>query len=522
MTALGEIVLEVRGISKAFPGVKALVGVDLTLRAGRATALLGENGAGKSTLMKILAGVQRPDSGELIVEGRPVSFANPRHALDHGIAMIYQELSLVADLTIAENIFLGREPRWFGKLIDYGEMNRRAGEWLKLLELDVSPKTLVGQLRVGQQQLVEIARALVSDVRILIMDEPTSAITEHETEVLFERIADLKRQGVAIVYITHRLEELEHVADDVAVMRDGCMVWRRLLACEEDDTAGWKPTPQDYDEMVRMMAGRDVKPSVRSSSIVNQEVLRVENITLKHPTRPGDFLVDQISLHVRKGEVLGIFGLMGAGRTELLECLFGLHSKTSTGTVLINGIDVRIDSPTNAIDNGLALVPEDRKHDGLVLSMTVGENASLASLNRSERFGFINGRAEREHVVPFVERFRVKTPSLRERIRNLSGGNQQKVILAKWLATGPTVLMLDEPTRGIDVQAKNEIYELINELTAEGLAVVVVSSELPEVMTVSDRILVLCEGRATEEFDRKHATEESIMRAALPGGTVTA
>jgi len=520
MTALGEVVLEARGISKAFPGVKALDGVDLTLRAGRATALLGENGAGKSTLMKILAGVQRPDTGELIVEGQPVSFSNPRQAIDHGIAMIYQELSLVPGLTIAENIFLGREPRRFGKLIDYGEMNRRATEWLELLELDVSPKTLVGRLRVGQQQLVEIARALAGDVRTLIMDEPTSAITEHETEVLFRRIADLKTQGVAIVYITHRLKELEHVADEVAVMRDGRMVGQCHLSLREStstpETFAERKATLDYDEIVRMMAGRDVKTSVRSSSIANEEALRVENVTLKHSSRPGDFLVDRISFHVRKGEVLGIFGLMGAGRTELLECLFGLHSKTSTGTVFINGLEASIASPSNAIDNGLALVPEDRKHDGLVLSMTVGQNTSLASLNRSERFGFINSRAERQHVKPFVERFRVKTPSLRERIRNLSGGNQQKVILAKWLATGPTVLMLDEPTRGIDVQAKNEIYELINELTAEGLAVVVVSSELPEVMTVSDRILVLCEGRATEEFDREHATEESIMHAALP------
>ena len=510
MTAIGDVVLQAHGISKSFPGVKALHGVNLTLHAGRLTALLGENGAGKSTLMKILAGVQPPDNGELIVNGHHVSFTNPRHALDHGIAMIYQELSLVPHLTIAENIFLGREPRRFGKLIDYSEMNLRAAEWLHLLELAASPKTPVGRLRVGQQQLVEIARALAGEVQILIMDEPTSAITEHETEVLFQRIADLKRQGVAIAYITHRLEELEHVADEVVVMRDGCMI-----GCE----GLHKLT---HDDIVRMMAGRDVKTSVRTSSIVNREVLRVEDITLKHPSRPGDFLVEQISCHVREGEVLGVFGLMGAGRTELLECLFGLHSKTSTGKVFINGIEVLIDCPGDAISHGLALVPEDRKHDGLVLPMTVGENASLASLHRSERYGFLNGRAERGYVEPFVERFRVKTPSLRERIRNLSGGNQQKVILAKWLATGPTVLMLDEPTRGIDVQAKSEIYELINELTGEGLAIVVVSSELPEVMTISDRILVLCEGRATGEFERENAKEETIMHAALPGGTVPA
>lgn len=509
MTAHDEVVLEIRGMSKSFPGVKALDGVDLTLRAGRLTALLGENGAGKSTLMKILAGVQQPDSGELIVDGQPVSFTNPRHALDHGTAMIYQELSLVPDLTVSENIFLGREPRRFNTVIDYAQMNRRATEWLQLLELDVSPKTLVRRLRVGQQQLVEIARALAGDVRILIMDEPTSAITEHETAVLFRRIADLKQQGVAIAYITHRLEELEHIADDVAVMRDG-----RMIGCAELGVWG-------HDDLVRMMAGRDVKTSVKSSSVTDQEVLRAEDVTLKHPTRPGDFLVNKISFRVRKGEVLGIFGLMGAGRTELLECLFGLHNGTSTGRVFINGTQVKVASPSDAITQGLALVPEDRKQDGLVLSMSVGENASLASLDRAERFGLLSRQAEREYVQPFVERFRVKSPSLRERISNLSGGNQQKVILAKWLATGPNILMLDEPTRGIDVQAKNEIYTLINELTAEGLSVVVVSSELPEVMAVSDRILVLCEGSATMEFGREDATEEAIMHAALPGRTVT-
>lgn len=510
MTAHEEVVMEARGISKSFPGVKALDGVDLSLRAGRLTALLGENGAGKSTLMKILAGVQSPDSGELIIDGQPVSYTNPRHALDHGTAMIYQELSLVPDLTVAENIFLGREPRRFNTVIDYATMNRSASEWLQLMELDVSPTTLVRRLRVGQQQLVEIARALAGDVRILIMDEPTSAITEHETEVLFQRIADLKQQGVAIAYITHRLEELEYIADDVAVMRDGCMI-----GCAELGELS-------HDDMVRMMAGREVKTSVRSSSATDQVLLRVEGVTLQHPTRPGDFLVNKVSFHVSKGEVLGIFGLMGAGRTELLECLFGLHNGISTGQIVINGTRAKVTSPSDAIAQGLALVPEDRKHDGLVLSMSVGENASLASLGRAERLGFLSGQAERVYVQPFIERFKVKSPSLRERIGNLSGGNQQKVVLAKWLATGPIVLMLDEPTRGIDVQAKNEIYTLINELTAEGLGVVVVSSELPEVMAVSDRILVLCEGRATTEFDRDDASEEAILHAALPGKIVTA
>lgn len=507
MTVSGDLVLEAKKISKLFPGVKALDGVDLNLRSGRLTALLGENGAGKSTLMKILAGVQPPDEGELLVDRKPVQFTGPRHAHDHGIAMIHQELSLVPDLSVAENIFLGREPLRFETLIDYSELNRQASQWLKRLELDVSPTTPVRRLRVGQQQLVEIARALAGNVRILIMDEPTSAITDRETEVLFRCIADLKKQGVAIVYITHRLEELEQIADDIVVMRDGCLI----------GTAEFGEL--SHDEMVRMMVGREVKVLSKESSTNKHPVLSAGNISLKHPTRPGDFLVNEVDLHVCKGEVVGIFGLMGAGRTELLECLFGLHPKTSSGNVSIHDECVRLKCPADAIAHGLALVPEDRKHDGLVLSMSVAENASLASLKQAERFGFIDRAKEREHTRRFVERFRVKTPSLREKIVNLSGGNQQKVILAKWLATGPAVLMLDEPTRGIDIHAKNEIYTLIDELTTDGLAVIMVSSELPEVMAVSDRILVMCEGRATQEFDRAEATEEAILQAALPKRT---
>lgn len=505
MMAIGDIVLEACGISKSFPGVKALEEVDLTLRSGRLTALLGENGAGKSTLMNVVAGVLQPDQGELLIAGSPVRLASPRHARDHGIAMIFQELSLVPDLSVAENIFLGREPLGRTGLIDYRTMNRNAAEWLQRLDLNVSPTTAVGRLRVGQQQLVEIARALAGDVRILVMDEPTSAITEHETEVLFQRIAELKQQGVAIAYITHRLEELNRIADDVTVMRDGRTVGNAAL------------NELSRDDMVRMMAGRDVKLSVQTSSARDEEVLRVENMTLKHPTRPGDLLLNRVSLRIHRGEVLGIFGLMGAGRTELLECLFGLHSRACTGEVLIGGSHVEVHSPKDAIANGLALVPEDRKRDGLVLPMSVSENASLASLDRVVHFGLLNARAEQQHVQTSLERFRVKTPSMNQRIRNLSGGNQQKVILAKWLATGPKVLMLDEPTRGIDIQAKNEIYALINELTREGLTVVAVSSELPEVMAISDRILVLCDGQVSAEFTREDATEEKIMHAALPG-----
>lgn len=505
MTDSGHVVLEARGISKSFPGVKALDGVDLTLRKGRLTALLGENGAGKSTLMNVVAGVFPPDAGELRVSGISVRFTSPRQARDHGIAMIYQELNLVPGLTVAENIFLGREPLRPSGLIDYAALNRNAAAWLKRLELDVAPTMPVGRLRVGQQQVVEIAKALAAEVSILIMDEPTSALTERETEVLFQRIADLKRQGVAIAYITHKLEELPRIGDDVAVMRDGRMIGSAPLGA------------LSRDDIVRMMIGRDLKerhPSTLSAK--GDEVLRVEHLTLRHPERPGDYLVHNVSFGVRQGEVLGIFGLMGAGRTELLECLFGMHARTCSGDVFIDGRRAALRSPADAIAHGLALAPEDRKRDGLVLSMTVAENASLASMDRAVRFGLVHGRMEREHVQGYLQRFRVKTPSLRQQIRDLSGGNQQKVILAKWLAAGPKVLLLDEPTRGIDIQAKAEIYALVTQLASDGLAVVAVSSELPEILAVSDRILVLCEGCSTAEFMRSEATEEKIMHAALP------
>ncbi len=539
MIGTGDVVLEACGISKSFPGVKALDQVSLTLRSGRLTALLGENGAGKSTLMNVVAGVFPPDAGELLLAGQPVRFTSPRQAQDHGIAMIFQELNLVPGLTVAENVFLGREPLRRCGLIDYAELNRRAAEWLQRLDLDIPPSAPTRRLRVGQQQVVEIAKALAGEVRILIMDEPTSALSERETEVLFQRITDLKRRGVAIAYITHKLDELARIADDAAVMRDGRMI----------GSAPWKELSRP--DIVRMMVGRDlVEPVRRTRSAVTieetttaqgttragqtdqaereedaaavsspspiDEVLRVEQLTLPHPTRPGDFLVAHVNFQVRRGEVLGIFGLMGAGRTELLECLFGLHGRACSGNVFVGGRRAVLRSAGDAIAVGLAMAPEDRKQDGLVLSMSVAENTSLASLDRAERFGLIRPRAEREHVQGYLQRFRVKTSSLRQRVRNLSGGNQQKVILAKWLATAPRLLLLDEPTRGIDVRAKQEIYALIDQLTRDGLAVIVVSSELPEILIVSDRILVLCEGRATGEFSRAEVTEEKIMHAALP------
>lgn len=500
-----DIVLEARSISKSFPGVKALDDVDLVLRRGRLTALLGENGAGKSTLMNIIAGVFPADSGEVLLHGRSVQFANPREAREAGIAMIFQELNLVAHLTVAENIFLGREPLNRFGFIDTRGMNRDASELLRQLDLDVPPTTRLGSLRVGQQQVVEIAKALSTRARVLIMDEPTSAITQHEIEVLFGIIDKLKHQGVAIAYITHKLEELTRIGDDAAVMRDGQLVGRGALA------------DLDRDEIVKMMVGREVRSGrKRSPADRGEEVLRVENLSLTHPDRPGNLLLKGIDLTVRRGEVLGIFGLMGAGRTELLETVFGLHPERSTAAISVAGQPVTIKSPSDAIAHGLALAPEDRKHAGLVLGMSVLENVSLASLQRYDRFGWIDHRSEQRMANRVVDQFRVKTPSVHQKARNLSGGNQQKVILGKWLATEPAVLLLDEPTRGIDVNAKEEIYDLIQHLSTSGLAVVVVSSEMPEIMALADRIVVLCEGRKTAELERADADEESLMRAALP------
>lgn len=501
-----EPILEARGISKSFPGVRALDRVDLALRAGSLTAVLGENGAGKSTLMNIIAGLFPPDEGTLMLDGQKVRFQRPRDAQDHGIATIFQELNLVPNLTIADNIFLGREPGTRGGWLDERRMQREAAALLARLDLTLSARTPVSQLRVGQQQAVEIAKAIGWQARVLIMDEPTSALSEHEIEALFRVIHGLKRDGVAIVYITHKLDELESIADDVVILRDGRLV------------GGGPFHGLRREDIVRWMIGRDLDALYRKEPAKpGPEALRVEGLTLDHPKRTGDYLVDHVSFHVCRGEVLGIFGLLGAGRTELLEVLFGLHPRGSSGRVILGGRPVGIRSPLEATALGLVLAPEDRKQEGLVLEMSVAANTSLASLDRVERWGgWISDGAERTHVNRSIARFRVKTGSLGQPVRNLSGGNQQKVILAKWLAADPVVLLLDEPTRGIDINAKREIYGLIDELARGGLAVVVVSSELPEIRAIADRILVMCEGCKTAEFKPDEVTDDEILTAALP------
>ena len=505
MGELDAIVLEADGITKSFPGVRALDGVSIRVRRGRLLALLGENGAGKSTLMNILSGVYPPDAGRIRLQGREVRFSSTRAALEAGIGIVFQELNLIPHLSVAENIFLGREPRTRAGLIDYRRLHADAAAILKRLELEVPPQTPVADLRVGQQQRVEIARAVSLDVKVLILDEPTSSLSAHEVEVLFGVIAEFKRRGVAIIYITHKFEELGRVGDDVMVMRDGRVVGEAPLA------------ELSRDAIVRLMAGREQGEMFQKhAASPGADALRVENLSVRGDITGRRLLVENVSLKVRRGEVVGVFGLVGAGRTELLEAIYGLHPTRTTGSIAVDGQRVAIQAPVDAINAGLALAPEDRKREGLVLEMSVLENASLASLSAAVRRGLIRPRREAAHVSPFLNRFRVKTPSLAQTIRHLSGGNQQKVILAKWLAAQPRLLLLDEPTRGIDVNAKREIYAFIDELARSGLGVLVVSSELLEVLAIADTIIVMCEGRKTAEFPRAEATAESILAAALP------
>jgi len=500
-----DMILEATGIEKSFPGVRALDGVSLRVRAGRLVALLGENGAGKSTLMNILSGVFSPDAGTIRLDGREVRFANPQEAQAAGIGIVFQELSLIPYLSVAENIWLGREPRNSAGLIDYPRLHAETVAILERLDLDVAPTALIADLRVGQQQLVEIARALSAQARVLILDEPTSSLSAHEVEVLDGVIADLKREGVGLVYITHKIEELANVCEDVTIFRDGRMAGEALFV------------DLKRNDIIRLMAGRESKELFhKTPAALGEEILRADAMALPGEGVGRTFLVDRVSLTLRRGEVLGIFGLVGAGRTELLETLFGLHPDRAAGQLTIEGQTVAFTSPADAIAAGLALAPEDRKRDGIVLPMSVAANASLASLHRTLRAGFISEARESAYITPYIDRFQVKTPSLAELIVNLSGGNQQKVILAKWLATGPKILLLDEPTRGIDVNAKREIYAFIDELARAGLGLIVVSSELPEVLALADRVMVMCEGRKTAEFTRADATPERVLHAALP------
>ena len=503
------LLLEMRAISKVFPGVRALDEVSLKLRQGEVLALVGENGAGKSTLIKILAGAYRADQGHILIDGQNCPIASPLAAQQAGISLIYQEFNLIPDLTVRENIFLGREKTRHG-FISAAAESRQAQALFQKIGIQIDPEIPCRDITIAQQQIVEIAKALSLNAKVIIMDEPTSALSDNEVESLFGRIRTLTRQGVAVVYITHKLDELARIGDRVTVMRDGQVI----------DTQPMQAVTQA--RLISMMVGRDIDAFfVKTEASRSAEVLRVQDICLDHPTRPNDYLVDHVSFTVRQGEVLGLFGLMGAGRSELLETVFGVHPHTASGRITVKGRDVLIRSPKDAIDAGIALVPEDRKCQGLVLGMSVRDSISLACLPQVESWGFLSRDLESRLAQAYVQRLHIKTTGVHQPVKDLSGGNQQKVVIAKWLATDPQVLLLDDPTRGIDVNAKNELYKLISELAQAGLAIVMVSSELPEIMTIADRIIVLSEGRQTAEFMRRDATEASILEAALPRMGVT-
>lgn len=493
-----EPLLEMRGIVKEFPGVKALNRVDFTLLKGEIHALLGENGAGKSTLMKVLSGVYRKDGGEITLDGRPVDITGPRQAQKLGIGIIHQEMNLVPALTVMENVFLGREPQKALGFVDRGRMRRETGEALKRLGTEIRPDALVGELSIGAQQMVEIAKALSYETRVLIMDEPTAALTERESEQLFKIVRQLAAQGVGIVYISHRMEELFALSDRITVMRDGTYV----------DTVVTKET--SFDRLVRLMVGRELTERFpKKSASIGEEVLRVS-----HVSRAG--VLRDVSLTARAGEIVGVAGLMGAGRTELARAIFGVDP-IDRGEIHINGQMRPIRSCMDAIRAGIALITEDRKNQGLVLSMSVGDNISLAVLGDVCKRTFISKSAETRLIDRQIGELKIKTPRAAQLVKNLSGGNQQKVVIAKWLSANPKVLIMDEPTRGVDVGAKAEIYHIMNVLAASGVAILMISSELPEVLGMSDRILVMCRGRIAGELAAAEATQEKIMAYAAGG-----
>lgn len=487
-----------KGISKSFGPVKVLEAVDFSVVGGEIHALMGENGAGKSTLMKILSGVYVPDAGAIVIDGKPAAIRSTNDAESLGIAIIHQELNLIPQLSVMENLFLGREPQRFG-MIDSGRMRSDAAAWLSRVGAQhIDKDREAGSLSIGQQQLVEIARALSLKAQVLIMDEPTAALTDHEIETLFEIMRGLKAQGIAIVYVSHRMEEMFEVCDKVSVLRDGHFVGERMIR----DT--------NFEEIVKLMIGRELHERfpTREGALGN---VRLEVNDLADENK-----ISQIHFEVRAGEVLGIAGLMGSGRSEILRTLFGLKRKTS-GEIKLDGAALTIHGPSDAIAAGIGFVTEDRKTQGLVLGMSVRENATLVHLEEYAHAGIVDARAEARAADQLISELHIHARDSEIEVKSLSGGNQQKVVFAKWLAKPPKVLLLDEPTRGVDVGGKNEIYQIMNHLAASGTAIVMVSSELPEVLAMSDRILVMNEGRQAAVLSAKTTNQEQIMQAAAGG-----
>lgn len=489
--------LEMRNISKAFPGVQALSNVSIDLHHGEVVALVGENGAGKSTLMKILTGIYRADEGEIFLNGEKVNVTSTKKATELGISMIHQELNLMKDLTIAENIFIGREPKGFLNLfIKDAELNRMTKQLFDQLSIDLDAKTKVEQLTIAKQQLVEIAKALSFESKILIMDEPTTALTETEIDVLFEIIENLKKNGVGIIYISHRMDELKRISDRIIIMRDGEFV----------DTLRTSET--DIKQVIHLMVGREVyiesKPNIAQE---NQDtVLELKNVSTNSH-------IKNISFTLRKGEILGFAGLMGAGRTEVANAIFGID-KIKMGDIILRGKKVKISNPAQAVQNGIGFLTEDRKHLGLLLDMDVKTNVALATMKNFHRAGFVQDDEIAKKAEHYVEKLRIKTPTIDQHIRFLSGGNQQKVVISKWLLRDCDILIFDEPTRGIDVGAKGEIYRLLEDLASQGKAIIMISSELPEILRMSHRIAVMSEGRITAILDAVEASQEKIMEHA--------
>lgn len=493
--------LKIDSISKAFAGVQALSAVSFELRPGEVHALVGENGAGKSTLIKLITGAHQPDSGTLTVQGEAITDNNPVKAKELGIACIYQQPALFPDLTVAENLALNLERGGPWRIINWKQRREHGQKLLQRVGARISPDATVSQLTMPQQQLVEIAGALGADARILIMDEPTASLAEAEVANLLKVIRELRDQGVGIIYISHRLEELFGIADRVTVLRDGSHVATRTM----DDV--------NQAELIRLMVGREIS-AVFPKQNVPQGGIVLETRSLSC----AESGTENVSFHVREGEILGLVGLVGAGRTELAKTLFGL-TPADSGEILLRGKPLRINSALDAVSHGIAYVPEDRRRHGVILDLSVSQNASLAVLQEMANFGILSPRRERELADSYVEKLFIKTANLETAVGNLSGGNQQKVALARWLATKPTVLILDEPTQGIDVGAKAEIHRLMGDLVRQGMAIIMISSELPEVLGMSDRIAVMRGGTIVGEFSRAEATQEKILHLALGGTT---
>ena len=491
-----EVILSMKGIDKSFPGVHALDHVDLEVRRGEVHALMGENGAGKSTLMKVLTGIYSKDAGSIIYEGKEVEFHNPKEAQDAGIVIVHQELNMMNHLTVAQNIFIGRE-FMRGKLINDAKMNEEARKLFDQLHIDIDPAARMGDLTVGKQQMCEIAKAISHKAKVIIFDEPSAALTEAEIEEMFKIIRDLREQQMGIVYISHRMDEIKVITDRVTVMRDGGYVGTLITKdCTKDD-------------IINMMVGRVIYEDPKTQSAVAPDapvVLKVEHLN-------AGKMVQDVSFELHKGEILGFSGLMGAGRTETARALFGADPKTS-GDIYINGKKVTINSPKDAVNLGIGYLSEDRKRYGIILGKSVSDNSTMANLKNFVKGLFIDKKAEIDVTKDYIKRLNTKTPSTDQLVVNLSGGNQQKVVLAKWLIKDCDILIFDEPTRGIDVGAKSEIYTLMNQLVAQGKSIIMISSEMTEILRMSDRVIVMCEGKKTAEIDIAEASQEKIMHAA--------